>query len=451
MKKILLMAFMLINIQSYAQHKKYDNTPNFSKGRAHVTLNGKWGVIDETGKEVIPVKYDALEYFYGNSSMAKASLNGKWGFIDKLGNEIIPIKYDWIGNFWRSLAMVSLDGKWGLVDNTGREVTPVKYAKLGVFSEGLAPVSLNGKWGFIDETGEEVIPIKYDDFERFTDGIAKVSISGKWGTIDKYGTEKGFSETLAKNQEEQPSNVTLADSYAQNAPTFVKYLIGKATYRQEDRCYYVEVPNSVKLNLKELIKSFAELENLSLANYATSTEIVNGRTFVFNGKTRSNVYKYDYVTAFTFRKINWKLDGPDAGLLLKDKKNTIEKSVQAALEAGKFENAYYVAYYQGIEKSKVAKWLKKHSQLVVIKDDDTRFQFTTSREEAISYVDKKRKFEADVAYKKKLFADVNEKVFKKNGSWFYTLELDNVDLAIETKEKYPDFILNLDRLGLTAS
>ena len=38
--------------------KEYDNVDNFSEGLAFVLLNYKYGFIDKTGKEVIPLKYD---------------------------------------------------------------------------------------------------------------------------------------------------------------------------------------------------------------------------------------------------------------------------------------------------------------------------------------------------------------------------------------------------------
>ena len=37
---------------------KYTEVRNFKEGLACVKSNGKWGFIDETGKEVIPLKYD---------------------------------------------------------------------------------------------------------------------------------------------------------------------------------------------------------------------------------------------------------------------------------------------------------------------------------------------------------------------------------------------------------
>ena len=53
--------------------------------------------------------------FAGQSleGLTRIRLNGKYGFIDKTGREVIPIKYDYVFNFSEGLATVQLNGKWG--------------------------------------------------------------------------------------------------------------------------------------------------------------------------------------------------------------------------------------------------------------------------------------------------------------------------------------------------
>jgi serine/threonine protein kinase len=169
-----------------ASSKEYDETGDFHYGElAWVKLNGKYGYIDTTGKEVIPLKYDYAQDF--EKELAIVELNGKWGYIDKTGNEVIPIKYDNVRDFEKELATVELNGKWGFIDKAGQEVIPLKYDAVHTFSEGLARAELNGKWGFIDKTGKEVIPFRYDNASFFSGGLASVKLNGKWGYIDKTG------------------------------------------------------------------------------------------------------------------------------------------------------------------------------------------------------------------------------------------------------------------------
>lgn len=71
-------------------------------------MDGQYGVIDIYEKEIVPYgKYAWIDYFdrglarvkYGNSS----SLNykgDKWGIIDEAGKEVLPVQYDNIWNFY---------------------------------------------------------------------------------------------------------------------------------------------------------------------------------------------------------------------------------------------------------------------------------------------------------------------------------------------------------------
>ena len=166
---------------------KYDKVQDFSEGLAAVKLKGKWGCINNSGKEVVPLKYDNVWDF--EEGLAGVILKGKWGFIDKSGKEVVPLKYNDIFNFHEGLAMVILNGKKSYINKSGKEVVPPKYDNVWDFEEGLAGVKLKGKWGFIDKSGKEVVPPKYDDVEKFKEGLAGVKLNGKWGYINKSGKE----------------------------------------------------------------------------------------------------------------------------------------------------------------------------------------------------------------------------------------------------------------------
>ena len=170
----------------------YDNAYSFSNGLAIVALNGKYGFIDETGREVIPFKYDGAKAF--SEGFARVLLNNKYGYIDTDGKEVIPFKYDFAYNFFEGFARVVLNNKYGFIDKTGRELTPCKYNYANDFREGLATVKLNDKFGYIDKTGKEVIPLIYDYASEFAAGLASAELHGNWGYIDKQGNWRSYNK-----------------------------------------------------------------------------------------------------------------------------------------------------------------------------------------------------------------------------------------------------------------
>jgi hypothetical protein len=64
---------------------EYDEVYPFSEELTRVRLNDKWGFIDETGKEIIPCKYDDARSFSHGCACVK--IEGNEIYIDKQGNE----------------------------------------------------------------------------------------------------------------------------------------------------------------------------------------------------------------------------------------------------------------------------------------------------------------------------------------------------------------------------
>jgi hypothetical protein len=145
-------------------------------------------------------------YCAGQDLMPEKGENGKWGFIDQTGKEVIPCKYDNSRSFSEGLASVELNGKWGFINKTGNEIISLKYDNADSFFDGLAIVTLNDKCGFINKTGKPVIQYKYDEVSSFVNGIAEVSLIKRdfktfdvkkmW--IDKQGNEYASKEEALK-------------------------------------------------------------------------------------------------------------------------------------------------------------------------------------------------------------------------------------------------------------
>ena len=167
--------------------KEFDEAYSFAEDIACVSLNGKFGYIDKTGKTIIEFKYEDGDDFI--NGIARVMLDNKTSFINKTGKEIVPFKYTFISDFSDSIAIAGLNEKVGIIDINGKEIIPITYDNILGFTEGLARVELNGKFGFINKTGNIVVPIKYDDVMGFSKGLAVVGLNRKYGFIDKKGKE----------------------------------------------------------------------------------------------------------------------------------------------------------------------------------------------------------------------------------------------------------------------
>ncbi len=87
-----------------------------------------YGVVDRTGKLVVPYKYRYIQDFSGGLAAVFSEEEDKFGYIDKTGKVVIPFKYDSVGfdGFQEGLSVVYLGDKPGYVDKQGNDTFSVK-------------------------------------------------------------------------------------------------------------------------------------------------------------------------------------------------------------------------------------------------------------------------------------------------------------------------------------
>jgi len=137
----------------------------------------KYGFIDKTGKEIIPLKYDSAENFSNDIAYIGVKVNDiiLYGIIDKTGKEITDLKFYGFKPYSNELSVYYLYG-CGLINNKTGKICSASYSIIMPLSEGLAAVNSHEKWGYIDSTGKLAITCKYNSTESFKNGFAWVSI-----------------------------------------------------------------------------------------------------------------------------------------------------------------------------------------------------------------------------------------------------------------------------------
>jgi hypothetical protein len=154
------------------------------------------------------------------------SVDGKYGYIDSTGKVAISPRYSYGWEFKNGFAPVEVGSRsrgyaQGFIDATGKAVTAAKYANVGYFSDGLAPVGLktrkthacfhcdlNLKWGYVGRNGRYAIRPQFHDAREFSERLAAVQDekSRLWGYIrtdgsvavpPQFAKAKHFSDGLA--------------------------------------------------------------------------------------------------------------------------------------------------------------------------------------------------------------------------------------------------------------
>ncbi len=182
---------------AYVGHIVKPLVEGHNKGYKHVQ-----GFIDQTGKLVIPVKYEVEDGMEGGNyqsfsdGLVSVFKNGKYGYMDKQQKLVVPYKYQEAFGFSDGVAVVINDGQQGVIDKTGKVIIPLEHESIGSFSSGLGAISVadaSGSvlYGYMNKTGKIVIIPNWSMVNPFSEGLAVVRFdtltSSKWGVIDTKG------------------------------------------------------------------------------------------------------------------------------------------------------------------------------------------------------------------------------------------------------------------------
>src|SRR3569833_1567805 len=99
----------------------------------------KYGLLSETGDEIILPKYDLIlgcEGFDQGEQLLKFSVDKKWGLINKQGKVLAEPAYDQLDiltkNEMRTSVGTRSERKYGLLDTTGKVLLEPAYSRIDV-------------------------------------------------------------------------------------------------------------------------------------------------------------------------------------------------------------------------------------------------------------------------------------------------------------------------------
>jgi len=187
---------------------------DFALGYEICTKNGKWGVIDSLGKEIVPFTLYMIRNT-GTKNRFLAMTSTKWQLIGENGTPVSETIYDDLQISGKSIFAKS-GKKWALLSTDGKNLTDyifdelpvsgtenflvgIKEGKKGIFDtngkiirefelssvtfkNNLIAIERNKKFGVIDLEGKEILPFKYQDVGLYARGKA-VMIYGEKSEI----------------------------------------------------------------------------------------------------------------------------------------------------------------------------------------------------------------------------------------------------------------------------
>ena len=241
----------------------------------------KYGLIDKTGKTMIPAKYDYVDKFGYSDSLYKVQVGDFFGLVTRQDKIILPIKFKDLDYFYDLPGIVKTESEnqsYQLYNLSGVALTPF-YQSIDNNDHGFT-VQQGGYKGLIDKQYKTLIPLKYREIEGLNDGKYLVEdMFLKKYLIEKNGTMVGTTSYDAME------SVRSSEDYSKTIGYKVT-LKGKRGYLDQ--------------HLKTIIPiAYKEVNTLEIGcdKYIFSTENFKDQYALFNSEGKAigkALYEYVY-------------------------------------------------------------------------------------------------------------------------------------------------------------
>lgn len=211
---ILVVIMCIVMVNGILKKDNDSQTGKISSKSYFVSFkDNKWGVIDETGTDVIDPSYQEMiiipnnkndiflctyDVNYGTGEYKTKVLNSKNEEILTQYNRVEALQNkDINNNLWYedNILKIENDGKYGLINFTGKEILKCEYDEI-IALEGIKNafrVKKDDKYGVFDSEGKEIVSIGYSQITPIGSdnkaGYIVKSVEGKYGVV-------GYSNTL---------------------------------------------------------------------------------------------------------------------------------------------------------------------------------------------------------------------------------------------------------------
>lgn len=172
-----------------------DSRQNFVYGAEIVSINEVFGLMNEAGRLVMPVRYDEITRV--SADLYVVGLNGKKGLVNKYGKFITPIIYNDINFICADLYLLKLPNVMKVINTKGQlifEINTSAYIRSDISNEGDSLLKIqhqDSKWrwkeGIVNQKGQLLVPALYDWIHQINGGYYVVRLKSRYGILSKTG------------------------------------------------------------------------------------------------------------------------------------------------------------------------------------------------------------------------------------------------------------------------
>ena len=160
-----------------------------------VQRQGKYGLINYSGKELVSCEYDSINPVIGVQNSLIIEKNGVYGLCDDAGNVIIEPNYKSIAkigdDYKNGYIVLDQADKYGVIGFDKEVILEPKYSGIkDICGENIYVIKYEDKYQIINKVGEKLINDTFDDVSYINKECIIAVKNGKYGAVDMSGNTK---------------------------------------------------------------------------------------------------------------------------------------------------------------------------------------------------------------------------------------------------------------------
>lgn len=180
------------------QNTDKNNNIWYEKNILKVQKDGKYGLIDFSGKQILACEYDKIEALKEIENSIVIEKDGKVGLCDNKSIIISPEYKEIKGiedDYKNGYIVVNEEGKYGIIDFNKTTILDTKYDEIKpICSNGKYVVKQEDKYIIIDKKENKLVDNSFEDIKELNDSYIVIKENGKYGVID-YDNNKKINNT----------------------------------------------------------------------------------------------------------------------------------------------------------------------------------------------------------------------------------------------------------------
>ena len=167
----------------------------YEKNILKVQKDGKYGLINLEGKELLSCSKDKIEVMLGVDSVYLTTKDSKLGLVDNLGKEIIENKYVEItaltDKYENGFIVKNENNKYGIINYDTTVALEEKYDEIkNIYGNSMYVVKEANVLKIVNTKGEAFLENKFEDVASIDSDNVVIKKDGKFGIINISGEEK---------------------------------------------------------------------------------------------------------------------------------------------------------------------------------------------------------------------------------------------------------------------